>query len=126
MSPLTDAPGGPRPPARIFVRGLAIEAEIGLYAHERGAPQPLVVDVELEVAGEVWRSIHETVNYERVGEHARAIAASGHILLVETFAWRLAKACLAEPRVLSARVRVEKPLALAPATAGVEVTLRRE
>jgi len=46
---------------------------------------------------------------------------------VETFAERLARACLADPRVTQARVRVEKPLALAPDAvgAGVEVVLVR-
>jgi len=60
-------------------------------------------------------------------QHAVSIAAAGHIGLLETYARRLAHACLSEARVLSARVRVEKPLALAPRTAvaGVEVRLDR-
>lgn len=115
--------------ASVFVRGLTVAVEIGVYAHEEGRRQPLVVDVQLDIvapdAG--WRSIAETVNYERVGEHARAIAAAGHIGLVETFAWRLANACLREPRVIRVRVRVEKPTALAPdaLAAGVEIMLER-
>jgi dihydroneopterin aldolase len=58
---------------------------------------------------------------------ARAIADAGHIDLVETFAERLAQACFADARVTRARVRVEKPLALAPhaAAAGVEITAVR-
>ena len=69
----------------------------------------------------------DTVNYEHVASAAKAIAASGHIGLVESFAWRLAEACFEEPRVLRARVRVEKPQALAPdaAAAGVEITAVR-
>jgi dihydroneopterin aldolase len=122
----TSEPGGLT--AKVFVKGLTLEAEIGVYAHERGRRQPLIVDVELEVVISGGRSIEGTVNYERIGEHARAIAAAGHIGLVETFAWRLAQACLSEPRVRSARVRVEKPLALAPqaAAAGVEVRLQKD
>ena len=113
--------------ARVFVRGLSVQAEIGVHSHEHGRAQSLLVDVELEVSGQVWRSIHDTVNYELVADHARALAASGHILLVETFAWRLAQACLAEPHVVSASVRVEKPAALTPhaAAAGVEIKLVR-
>jgi dihydroneopterin aldolase len=115
--------------AKVFVRGLTVSAEIGVYAHEEGRSQPLVVDVELDIdtptAG--WRTIGETVNYERIGEQARAIAAAGHIGLVETFAWRLAAACLQEARVIRVRVRVEKPMALAPhaEAAGVEVVVER-
>jgi dihydroneopterin aldolase len=44
---------------------------------------------------------------------------------VETFAEQVALSCLRDPRVLSVRVRVEKPEALAPAIAGVEVLLQR-
>jgi dihydroneopterin aldolase len=48
-------------------------------------------------------------------------------MLIETFAERLARACLEDGRVMQARVRVEKPEALAPkaAAAGVEMILTR-
>jgi dihydroneopterin aldolase len=112
---------------KVFVTGLKLEAEIGVYRHERGRTQPLVIDVELDVAAAGAEKLRDTVNYEAVAEAARAVAAEGHILLVETFAERLARACLADERVSAVRVRVEKPLALAPqaAGAGVEVALAR-
>jgi dihydroneopterin aldolase len=112
---------------RVFVHGLAVEAEIGVHSHEQGRRQPLVVDVDLDIAGEPWRSIRDTVDYEKIGAHARRVAEAGHIGLVETFAWRLARACLAEPGVVRARVRVQKPQALAheAASAGVEIVAER-
>jgi dihydroneopterin aldolase len=112
---------------KIFVTGLKLEAEIGVYRHERGRTQPLVIDVELDVPSAGAERLRDTVNYETVAAAARAIAAEGHIALVEAFAERLARACLADERVTRARVRVDKPLALAPeaAGAGVEVTLVR-
>jgi dihydroneopterin aldolase len=112
---------------KVFVRALKVEAWIGVYDHEHGARQPLVIDVELDVAATHCERIGDTVNYETIGEAARAIADAGHIDLVETFAERLAQACFADARVTRARVRVEKPLALAPhaAAAGVEITAVR-
>ena len=112
---------------KIFVTGLKVDAQIGVYAHEKGRAQPLVVDVELDVPTAGASRLADTVNYETIGEFARAIAAEGHIQLVEDFAERLARACLADGRVMRARVRVEKPLALAPhaAAAGVEITVVR-
>lgn len=112
---------------KVFVRGLKVDAEIGVYDHEHGRAQPLVVDVELDIAASHFERLGDTVNYEKVGEAARAIAAEGHVDLVETFAERLAQACFFDPRVTRARVRVEKPLALAPhaAAAGVEITAVR-
>ncbi len=105
-----------------------VNARIGVYAHEEGRDQPLVIDADLTIETDGWTRLSETVNYERVGVHARAIAEAGHIGLVETFAHRLAVACLAEPRVIRVRIRVEKPLALAPhaSAAGVEIVLSRE
>jgi dihydroneopterin aldolase len=130
-SPLAENPA-PQDLARIivtkvFVRGLKVDAEIGVYDHEYGRQQSLVVDVELDVAASHFERLGDTVNYERIGEAARAIAAEGHVGLVETFAERLAQACFFDPRVTRARVRIEKPAALAPhaAAAGVEITAVR-
>lgn len=132
--PLTNAPNdATRPnPARVivtkvFVRGLKVEAWIGVYDHEHGRQQPLVIDVELDVAASHCEELGDTVNYETILQAAQAIAAEGHIDLVETFAERLAQASFADARVTRARVRVEKPLALAPhaAAAGVEITAVR-
>ena len=110
------------------MRGLNVEAKIGLWAGEQDRQQPLIVDVELDIAGDDFRLLADTVNYERVVEHARALASGGHIGLVETFAQRLATACLAERRVLRVRVRVEKPGALVPhaAAAGVEIIVTKD
>ena len=112
---------------KVFVTGLKVQAEIGVHKHEIGRVQPLVVDVELDVPTAGAHRLADTLNYETILEAARTIAAKGHIALVETFAERLARACLADARVTRARVRVEKPLALAPDAvgAGVEITLVR-
>lgn len=112
---------------KVFVRALRIDAEIGVYAHEHGRAQPLIADVELDVAAAGAERLSETINYEMVAAKAQEIAASGHMHLVEAFAEKLARACLDDPRVTRARVRVEKPEALKPQAeaAGVEVTVVR-
>lgn len=112
---------------KVFVRRLRLEAEVGLYAHEQGRRQPLIVDIELDLAPAWIEHIADTANYAEVAEKAKALAAAGHCNLVETFAHRLAEACLEDEKVLSARVRIEKPEALAPdaETAGVEVVVAR-
>jgi dihydroneopterin aldolase len=114
--------------ARIFVRGLSVDAQIGIYDHEHGRGQPLVIDVELEAALAEPERLSQTINYETVATAAKALAAGGHVQLVETFAWRLARELLDDQRVTRVRVRVEKPQALAPdaQAAGVEVVLARD
>ena len=112
---------------KVFVTGLRLQAEIGVYRHEIGKLQPLLVDVELDVPSAGPGRLSDTFNYETILKAARAIAEGGHIELVETFAERLAAACMADARVTRARIRVEKPLALAPdaVAAGAEIILER-
>jgi len=113
--------------SRVFVTGLKVQAQIGVYRHEIGRVQPLIVDVELDVPTGGSDRLAETLNYETILQAAQQLAAEGHIDLVETFAHRLADRCLADPRVTRARIRIEKLLALAPHAvgAGVEITLVR-
>lgn len=115
----------------VFVRGLELRASLGVHPHEKAAPQRVVVGVELLVHDEAAPSgvgeddLRRTVDYSAMVRAARAIAAEGHTLLVETLAERLALAALAvDPRVVRARVALEKPDAFAEA-AGVGVSVER-
>jgi dihydroneopterin aldolase len=111
----------------IFVRDLELEASIGILDRERAAPQTLIVSIALEVADTPVSEdrIDHVVDYRRPVAHARAILEAGHIDLVETFADRLAAACLSEPGVLNVRIRIEKPAAI-PGAAAAGVELFRE
>ena len=110
----------------VFVRGLKVEAGIGVHAHEQGRLQTLVIDVTLELGPMPVERLADTINYETVAAAARAITAAGHVGLVETFAERLAAACLSDGRVRRCTVRIEKPGALdGAAAAGCELVLTR-
>jgi dihydroneopterin aldolase len=125
--PLSVAPRTRRIEAmRVFMRGLRVEAEIGVYGHEHGRRQPLVVDVEAELEPRPARTVHETVNYESFAAKARKLADGGHIDLVETFAERLAGDILDHPLVTRVTVRIEKPEALGEdAEVGVFLTMTK-
>jgi dihydroneopterin aldolase len=112
---------------KIFVRALTLSVEVGVYDHEYGRRQPLVADIELDLEPTSCEHITDTVSYAVVAAKAQALALTGHFKLVETFAERLARACLEDPKVRSARVRIEKPEALAPdaAAGGVEIVVGR-
>ena len=110
----------------VFVKGLRVEAGIGVYDHEHGRLQPLVIDVTLDLGPAEVHGLNDTINYETVAASARRIVAEGHVGLVETFAERLALQCLEDTRVLGVTVRVDKPGALEAADgAGCELTYRR-
>lgn len=110
----------------VFVRGLTVQAGIGVHDHEQGRLQTLVIDATLSLTPAPVERLADTLDYEAVARAAHAIIAAGHVGLVETFAERLALACLEDGRVRRAVVRVEKPGALADAIApGCEVILSR-
>ena len=124
------APDAARGLRRVVVRGLAVEAHIGIYPHEEAAPQRVRIDVELLAEDDAAPHgvgedrLERVVDYEAVVKAARATATGEHVRLAETLAERIALKALADPRVLKARVTVEKPEAFAD-VAGVGVTVER-
>lgn len=114
----------------VFVRDLALTARLGVHAHEKVSPQRVVIGIVLAVADESAPAsvgpddLRRVVDYEGIVKAARAIAAAGHTLLVETLAERIAEQALRDPRVARVRVMVEKPDAF-PDAAGVGVVVER-
>ena len=112
----------------VFIRNLELLAHIGIYGHEQGKIQPVRINVDLAVEDmiEVADDLTKVVDYATIEAAIRAIIAGGHIKLAETLAERIAATCFADPRVMTARVRVEKLHALPGAeSAGVEIERRR-
>ncbi len=110
----------------IFVRDWVLDCNIGVYAEEKGVTQTVRLTIEAELAPEV-RSVRdemeEVPSYTELIDAVTAIAAEGHINLVETFAERIAERCLADPRIASVYVCIEK-LERGPVR-GVEITRSR-
>jgi dihydroneopterin aldolase len=114
---------------KVFIRDLEVMGSIGIYEQEKRAPQRIVISVDMQVEereGNLRDDIAEVVSYEDAVKAIEAIVAEGHINLVETLAERIATNCLADPRVASVRVRVEKPDIIAnAASVGVEIEWQR-
>lgn len=114
----------------IYVRGLQIEASIGVYPHEHEHKQPVIIDIELDMGDMPAPSddrLHETLDYGIVAEKAQEIALEDHVQLVETLADKIATWALkADDRVAGCKVSIAKPQALLEANAaGVEIIRRR-
>ncbi len=120
----------------VFLRDLVLSASIGVYPHEHAAHQRVRINVDLGVEDDGARALSRArvgrddlsrvVDYEKVASTVRSIVSAGHVRLVETLAERIAEACLADPRVHLARIRVEKLDIFADATsAGVEIERRQ-
>ncbi|MBI4183343.1 MAG: dihydroneopterin aldolase [Proteobacteria bacterium] len=122
--PLADAETRTR---HVFVRDLVLPCRIGVHGHERGKRQRVRINLDLGVAegaGPVKDNLAEVVCYETVVAGVREIVGQGHVNLVETLAERVAEACLSDPRVGRARVRVEK-LDVLPDAVSVGVEIER-
>ena len=91
---LADALGGQR---HIFVRDLVLSCNIGVYRHERDAPQRVRLNIDLAIADDLAGTtdrLGDTVSYETFVDRARSIVGERHYNLVETLAEALAAMCL--------------------------------
>lgn len=115
---------GPRT-RRVLVRDLVLPCLIGVHRHERDAKQRVRINIDLAVLeeeGPVEDRLANVVCYETIVDRIRAVAAAGHVNLVETLAERIAHVCLDNRAVTVARVRVEKLDVFADAASvGVEI-----
>ena len=110
----------------VRVKGLEVQAGIGVYDHEKGRLQLLVIDVELDLGCAPVRGLADTLDYDGVASICRQLAEGEHIELVETFAEKVALACMDDPRVLAVTVSVDKPGAIRGAkAAGCAVSYAR-
>jgi dihydroneopterin aldolase len=108
----------------VTISGLQVAADIGVYAHEHGRAQPLVVDIILKIDAPAGDLLNDTIDYQCIADEAHALALE-RTALIETYAMRLAERCIANPGVQGADVRVSKPGALRGGLAGARVSLAR-
>lgn len=117
-----------RPPRRVLVNDLELVASVGVYEVEHRYEQRILINLDLDVHDDYdGRSerLTDVLDYAVLLETVERIAQSRHFKLLETLAERIAEACLADARVLTVRVRVEKPdVRAAVRSLGIEI--RRE
>lgn len=115
---------------KIFIRGLELEAIIGVHAWERQLQRPLVLDLDLTVDvrhAAASDAVRDAVDYAAVSGRVRAVVAEQRPALLETLAERLARDLFDEFPILGLRLSIAKPGAVAGArSVGVEIERRRE
>ena len=118
-------------PGRIVIERLEFHACVGVTPEERHIPQPIAVDVELEVplerAGES-DDLRDTIDYAKVAERLIAVAGYRADKLLETMAERMLATIFAEFPIEAAYVWVRKvnpPVKSVQGSVGVQVTRTR-
>ena len=109
---------------KIFVKDFLKEVEIGAFESERDCTQRVKFDVCLEIKAiptELNDNVDKVLSYEVITEAIELELGSQRFNLLETLAERVADRCLREPRVLLAKVRIEK-LDRIPGSLGVSVS----
>lgn len=112
---------------KVLVRALELIASVGVYEHEKRYEQRVVVSLELSVVdnydGDSDRLEH-VYDYDLAIRAVRDTINEGHVHLLETLAERIAQRCLADARVQSILVSIEKPDVL-PACKGIGIEIAR-
>lgn len=111
----------------IRLDALEVRMGLGIHAAELAGPQRVLVSVAMTCTypAPPEDRIDAVVDYDRVREGIRAIAASGHIMLQEVLCDRIAGLCLADSRVVEVTVRSTKPDIYPDAQIGCEITRGR-
>jgi dihydroneopterin aldolase len=118
------------PVDRVFVRGLKVEAIIGIHDWERGLLRPLIFDLSLGIdTREAAASDHvrDAVDYSAVCDTVREITQALQPQLLETLAEKIAKTLFDRFPIQSVRLTIDKPGAVPDVKGiGVEIDRRRE
>lgn len=94
ITPLLSAGAG----VMVFIRDLAVTTLIGVYDHERRAPQPLMMDLDIELGanrGGKSDDLADTVDYAEVVDDIRACLAGTKYYLLERVAELVAERIIA-------------------------------
>lgn len=112
----------------IFIRELRLQAWVGLYRHEKIAPQAIELDIEIALpsGGAAFKTgkVGDTIDYGVVIERIRALLAEERFGLVESLAERVADLILRDFESPHVKVSVAKPGVLREARR-VGVTIER-
>jgi FolB domain-containing protein len=114
---------------QIVIKDLVARGIIGINDWEREKAQEILINIvlfaDLKKAG-LSDDLHDSVDYRSIAKKALAHAESARRLTVEALAADIARLCLEDPNVQTARVRVEKPGAVRFAgSVGVEIERSR-
>lgn len=110
----------------VFVKGLSVEAVIGVYDWERAITQPILIDIafETDISAAAWSDdVADALNYKAVCDEVSAWCVEIQANLLEHLAGQIAERLLANYPCHKVTLSVAKPTAIKAADAvGVQIT----
>ena len=113
----------------IFLNDFMIDANIGVYRHEKIKRQPLRINIIAKVKNPKKINddkLYSVVCYNQISKKIKKIIKSGHTILLEKLAEKIFQECFKNKRIQTMKIRLEKLDAIQEAeSAGIEVERSR-
>lgn len=113
----------------IFLNDFMIDANIGVYKHEKIKGQPLRINIIAKVKNPKKINddkLYSVVCYNQISKKIKKIIKSGHTILLEKLAEKIFQECFKNKRIQTMKIRLEKLDAIQEAeSAGIEVERSR-
>ena len=113
----------------IFLNDFMIDANIGVYKHEKIKSQPLRINIIAKVKNPKKINddkLYSVVCYNQISKKIKKIINSGHTILLEKLAEKIFQECFKNKRIQTIKIRLEKLDAIKEAeSAGIEVERSR-
>ncbi len=113
----------------IFLNDFTLQANVGVYKHEKEKTQPIKINVIAKVRNPKRindNNLQSVVCYNQISKKIKKIIKSGHTVLLEKLAEKIFQECFKNKRIETMKIRLEKPEAIEGAVgAGIEVERSR-
>lgn len=113
----------------IFLNDFTLQANVGVYRHEKEKTQPIKINVIAKVRNPKRindNNLQSVVCYNQISKKIKKIIKSGHTILLEKLAEKIIQECFKNKRIETIKIRLEKPEAIEGAVgAGIEVERSR-
>lgn len=112
---------------KVFIRGLTVEAVIGVFDWEKQVQQPLIFDLEMDwdiTQAAETDDLQYALNYAAVTDRVIAFVQANQYDLLERLLVQLAETLRQEFSIPKIKIRVEKP-AVAPHAQAVGLEIER-
>lgn len=97
---------------KVFIKGLRVDAVIGVYDWERDIRQKLVFDLDMAADNRVPAAsddVADTLDYDRISRRIAEFVSASEFQLIETLAERVAGLVMEEFAVRQISLTVHKP-----------------